>query len=152
MYVTFVYYVCCFFFKQKTAYEMRISDWSSDVCSSDLAYAASRDIGNLIGGRETGRENQLPQLLVGSVLCDRHALRHSLLQDAFTVQAGAVIRHLDDDLSAMMLGRQGHVAFRVLADSHAGFGRFNTVVDAVANQMSQRVDNAFDQALGRAHV
>src|SRR3546814_6643945 len=30
-------YVCIFFcFKQKTAYEMRISDWSSDVCSSDL--------------------------------------------------------------------------------------------------------------------
>src|SRR3546814_7568749 len=29
--------VCCFFFfKQKTAYDMRISDWSSDVCSSDL--------------------------------------------------------------------------------------------------------------------
>src|SRR3546814_19893127 len=27
---------CCFFFKQKTAYERRISDWSSDVCSSDL--------------------------------------------------------------------------------------------------------------------
>src|SRR3546814_6782373 len=26
----------CFFFKQKTAYDMRISDWSSDVCSSDL--------------------------------------------------------------------------------------------------------------------
>src|SRR3546814_1743358 len=29
--------VTFFFFKQKTAYEMRISDWSSDVCSSDLA-------------------------------------------------------------------------------------------------------------------
>src|SRR3546814_21131720 len=28
--------VCVFFFKKKTAYEMRISDWSSDVCSSDL--------------------------------------------------------------------------------------------------------------------
>src|SRR3546814_1379092 len=28
--------MCLFFFKQKTAYEMRISDWSSDVCSSDL--------------------------------------------------------------------------------------------------------------------
>src|SRR3546814_10093693 len=27
---------CVFFFKQKTAYELRISDWSSDVCSSDL--------------------------------------------------------------------------------------------------------------------
>src|SRR3546814_14157840 len=32
-----------FFFKQKTAYEMRISDWSSDVCSSDLDAAALDD-------------------------------------------------------------------------------------------------------------
>src|SRR3546814_10276459 len=32
-----------FFFKQKTAYEMRISDWSSDVCSSDLWDAESRN-------------------------------------------------------------------------------------------------------------
>src|SRR3546814_3567632 len=31
--------VLVFFFKQKTAYEMRISDWSSDVCSSDLSIA-----------------------------------------------------------------------------------------------------------------
>src|SRR3546814_3511920 len=29
-----------FLFKQKTAYDMRISDWSSDVCSSDLQYSA----------------------------------------------------------------------------------------------------------------
>src|SRR3546814_5957142 len=36
--------LCClfFFFKQKTAYEMRISDWSSDVCSSDLVVMAGR--------------------------------------------------------------------------------------------------------------
>src|SRR3546814_19137906 len=36
-------YVLClvFFFKQKTAYEMRISDWSSDVCSSDLDEAGN---------------------------------------------------------------------------------------------------------------
>src|SRR3546814_985003 len=33
----FMFLLCCFFFfKQKTAYEMRIMDWSSDVCSSDL--------------------------------------------------------------------------------------------------------------------
>src|SRR3546814_7027396 len=32
----------CFFFKQKTAYDMRISDWSSDVCSSDLKFSNSR--------------------------------------------------------------------------------------------------------------
>src|SRR3546814_5195977 len=37
--------LCFFFFKQKTAYEMRISDWSSDVCSSDLGktFAEDRD-------------------------------------------------------------------------------------------------------------
>src|SRR3546814_7543786 len=34
--------VCVCFFKQKTAYELRISDWSSDVCSSDLSPAVSR--------------------------------------------------------------------------------------------------------------
>src|SRR3546814_20294768 len=36
--------MCVFFFKQKTAYEMRISDWSSDVCSSDLAGGHQRQI------------------------------------------------------------------------------------------------------------
>src|SRR3546814_3264921 len=38
MFCISLYFVglCFFFFKQKTAYEMRISDWSSDVCSSDL--------------------------------------------------------------------------------------------------------------------
>src|SRR3546814_19462860 len=34
--------MCFFFFKLKTAYELRISDWSSDVCSSDLSAEAMR--------------------------------------------------------------------------------------------------------------
>src|SRR3546814_16815576 len=38
----------CFFFKQKTAYELRISDWSSDVCSSDLVAAPGE--GDFDGG------------------------------------------------------------------------------------------------------
>src|SRR3546814_10765761 len=37
-----MFFFLVFFFKQKTAYEMRISDWSSDVCSSDLAKDGSR--------------------------------------------------------------------------------------------------------------
>src|SRR3546814_7073084 len=37
--IMIVDFVIVFFFKQKTAYEMRISDWSSDVCSSDLLAA-----------------------------------------------------------------------------------------------------------------
>src|SRR3546814_2947692 len=48
-----------FFFKQKTAYEMRISDWSSDVCSSDLSgrlsYAEKTDNGYLIDTSELFR-------------------------------------------------------------------------------------------------
>src|SRR3546814_9189915 len=42
-----------FFFKQKTAYEMRISDWSSDVCSSDLG--ADRDPGARTSRRQGDR-------------------------------------------------------------------------------------------------
>src|SRR3546814_3234009 len=46
-----------FFFKQKTAYERRISDWSSDVCSSDLCWDASErggDDGEDGDGRQKG--------------------------------------------------------------------------------------------------
>src|SRR3546814_7591131 len=44
-----------FFFKQKTAYEMRISDWSSDVCSSDLIERLDSD--------RLGRRHELERLL-----------------------------------------------------------------------------------------
>src|SRR3546814_6811195 len=39
--LSYVFSFCVFFFKQKTAYEMRISDWSSDVCPSDLDAATA---------------------------------------------------------------------------------------------------------------
>src|SRR3546814_10172771 len=49
-YFCYVCFVFFFFFKQKTAYEMRISDWSSDVCSSDLTKRATeREPGLPIG-------------------------------------------------------------------------------------------------------
>src|SRR3546814_4469082 len=41
-----------FFFKQKTAYEMRISDWSSDVCSSDLE-RRDRDRANILAALDS---------------------------------------------------------------------------------------------------
>src|SRR3546814_4430614 len=44
------WYCCVFFFKQKTAYEMRISDWSSDVCSSDLLCAPTTSVSMTING------------------------------------------------------------------------------------------------------
>src|SRR3546814_6383709 len=50
--------VCFFFFKQKTAYEMRISDWSSDVCSSDLDQVLAGAVHHLEHG---GVGEQRPQ-------------------------------------------------------------------------------------------
>src|SRR3546814_2358671 len=51
---TLLFVVLFFFFKQKTAYEMRISDWSSDVCSSDLA----------IGCGDPGHGIALPHIIL----------------------------------------------------------------------------------------
>src|SRR3546814_15036700 len=43
--------VSFFFFKHKTAYEMRISDWSSDVCSSDLSAVGQKTGTSMLGSR-----------------------------------------------------------------------------------------------------
>src|SRR3546814_6385152 len=59
-----------FFFKQKTAYEMRISDWSSDVCSSDLLITADHGNAELMQDPATGEYhtahtlNRVPVVLV----------------------------------------------------------------------------------------
>src|SRR3546814_12436708 len=52
MFYVYLFVVYFFFFKQKTAYEMRISDWSSDVCSSDLlvALAGQQCLGRTANG------------------------------------------------------------------------------------------------------
>src|SRR3546814_393882 len=77
MYISFLF----FFFKQKTAYEMRISDWSSDVCSSDLRCCA-----RYVGCRQIAVRS-------GAVLDDdrlAHLLRHPLgEQPADEVSAAA---------------------------------------------------------------
>src|SRR3546814_4701690 len=51
-----------FFFKQKTAYEMRISDWSSDVCSSDLDQLRHRlpDVDHQLAERPAGEADRPP--------------------------------------------------------------------------------------------
>src|SRR3546814_4416057 len=48
----------CFFFKQKTAYEMRSSDWSSDVCSSDLAAMAADTDADASSEQQSERERR----------------------------------------------------------------------------------------------
>src|SRR3546814_3873858 len=68
------FFFCFFFFKQKTAYEMRISDWSSDVCSSDLMGSAGlvgcRPGDRTSGGRTAGGRSPLQLPAFGP---ERHA-------------------------------------------------------------------------------
>src|SRR3546814_13865630 len=87
-----------FFFKQNTAYEMRISDWSSDVCSSDLggtgagAFARRQDQGPQVQGeRALSQTDQLQAALalLEPIVADRPVLaalpadeRTRLLQQA----------------------------------------------------------------------
>src|SRR3546814_7545377 len=83
-----------FFFKQKTAYEMRISDWSSDVCSSDLkAMAQVRQRfqrgGDVLAERRTkhgaiatGHRNQ------AAVPCDERFARYQGLAGALPLGVG----------------------------------------------------------------
>src|SRR3546814_1225586 len=69
-----------FFFKQKTAYEMRISDWSSDVCSSDLRVdlmvrtvdQLHLDVDDRIAGKEAVRDRFLDALVDGRDVFLRH--------------------------------------------------------------------------------
>src|SRR3546814_6864523 len=56
------------FFKQKTAYEMRISDWSSDVCSSDLEEASgarARQVVKLVAGISKEKATELNKHIKG---------------------------------------------------------------------------------------
>src|SRR3546814_10640278 len=62
-----------FFFKQKTAYEMRISDWSSDVCSSDLVWhchVAVRAVHQTQAGRAARRSRHAVSRQGGALLDD----------------------------------------------------------------------------------
>src|SRR3546814_10752497 len=64
-----------FFFKQKTAYEMRISDWSSDVCSSDLVaftpkeLRVANDLSERLG--YVGQDSVTKSLTINGLLANR---------------------------------------------------------------------------------
>src|SRR3546814_17417248 len=60
----------CFVFKQKTAYEMRISDWSSDVCSSDLEPAVLDGVDGIARDVHTVGQFGLAPALLGTQHAD----------------------------------------------------------------------------------
>src|SRR3546814_4976262 len=94
-----------FFFKQKTAYEMRISDWSSDVCSSDLlGFTDPPAIAAMIRGWHFGRYRAMRSERAREKLT---AIMPQLL-DAFahTGSPDVAIRRFDQFLSSLPAGVQ----------------------------------------------
>src|SRR3546814_2665074 len=89
-------HMCFFFFKQKTAYEMRISDWSSDVCSSDLPGEPGLDP-RLQRGRQWPHRHAFAQHFQGDALTDI-ALAAAVDEQRF----GRPAQHVDK------AGRNGH--------------------------------------------
>src|SRR3546814_3165566 len=83
-----------FFYKQKTAYEMRISDWSSDVCSSDLGFR--RRLGGVLDEVEEDLEQRIAvdehrRQRGIEAFVDRHIAREPRARDA----AGMVEQRID---------------------------------------------------------
>src|SRR3546814_5456419 len=72
----FLCYLFFFFFKQKTAYEMRISDWSSDVCSSDLADACGSSGRDDVAGLERHHARNIGDQLID---IEQHEARIAVL-------------------------------------------------------------------------
>src|SRR3546814_8881007 len=118
---------CFFFFKQKTAYEMRISDWSSDVCSSDLI-AQRRQQGGIVG---VGFKPDLglakaPRDMLGRALRIRIEQPGFLayLQGRFENARGFVdiaLRLLDAGPGQGNIGQSTFVGFQVAPDSLEAF-------------------------------
>src|SRR3546814_6287088 len=83
--------IVVFFFKQKTAYEMRISDWSSDVCSSDLLIAAPRRQQDESGSRVDSSARHRADQLVERVM-PPNILAHQLDRARRRAEGGGVGR------------------------------------------------------------
>src|SRR3546814_6765692 len=149
-----------FFFKQKTAYEMRISDWSSDVCSSDLVLADG--LLDQVGAQRDGGEVHVPagrMVGVGDGE-DKHPLQRRNDVEIDALQAGRVAGGavMDDDVLVALaaddvdggldLADRGVAGIELQAHAAAGGAAQQRCVvdigrgdlDGVAAQLFQQLD------------
>src|SRR3546814_18466946 len=83
----------CVLFKQKTAYELRISDWSSDVCSSDLFRTCLGDLGERLFGGRIDRLEPRPALRLDQLPPDEQAVPLVELDDLGGLGRVGVLPH-----------------------------------------------------------
>src|SRR3546814_10874693 len=132
-----------FFFKQKTAYVLRISDWSSDVCSSDLVSALVGAVwaGVLLGATGiVAPAGVLMVLLGGGALLRR---RHRAAADA--AQTATLIQEVCEVLAAELAS--GRPVGRCLEDAVALWEPMSSV--AMAHQLGAPVPDALRVLAGR---
>src|SRR3546814_6582818 len=86
---------CVVFFKQKTAYEMRISDWSSDVCSSDLL------LSEMLGVSRNAVREAIKRLQQARLVEVKHGGTTTVLD--YRIEAGA------DLLPSLLFNREGQI-------------------------------------------
>src|SRR3546814_10770922 len=123
----------CFLFKQKTGYELRISDWSSDVCSSDLINVALGEKIRLLKG-------------VGPIIV------------LFTMVTGVLFVGIATPVEAASLGAfgammfvliQGKMSWRVLRDALFGTAKITAMITMII--AGAHIFGYFLK-IGRAHV
>src|SRR3546814_8181425 len=86
VFALYLLFLCFFFFKQKTAYEMRISDWSSDVCSSDLLLVIPLGlVGAVLAVTLRGLENDV-YMQIGLLTTMGLAAKNAILMIEFAEQ------------------------------------------------------------------
>src|SRR3546814_4755948 len=123
-------FFCFFFFKQKTAYEMRISDWSSDVCASDLFIQAPARI------KATPPEPAQPLLHLRGVALDpamdrrmvdrnaafrQHFLKVAIADRIATIPAHRPQDHITLEMAPLEIR---HRSVRPISAKHAQASRF----------------------------
>src|SRR3546814_19290943 len=95
---------CClfvFFYKRETAYKMRISDWSSDVCSSDLVVDEKAGVSERHGRVEKSAKRRLYPHIKDEGQADELA-EHAIFHGADRVLINAVERHLGHNLAIQL--------------------------------------------------
>src|SRR3546814_13126629 len=136
----------CFFFKQKTAYEMRISDWSSDVCSSDLDVIFHKMT-------EEDWDSVIQVHLKGSFNVARNAADHFRAQESgsfvhFTSTSGLIGNFGQANSSAAKLGIVG--LSKSIALDMARFGvRSNCMSPFAWSRLIGTIPSSEDARLGK---
>src|SRR3546814_2965139 len=137
------YFVCFgFFFKQKTAYEMRISDWSSDVCSSDLQVRLGDAVAGEVGLQPRG--DFRPLGLVPDLL------REQLLRAHLRAVDEALLAVLQGDVEALVRGPRGDVAAHDAGADHVHMLDAGILAAQALESLLQ--EEHAGQETGRAHV